>query len=501
VNRPALLSLALWALGCTDPAPAAPADAAAADLGAPADAATDLGAPADRPAAAPLPAVEGPPAMVDTNPDPSVVEVSLTAAAAEARFTGTLVTPVIAYNGSVPGPMLHARVGDRVIVHFQNDLDVATTVHWHGLRISDQMDGSPRIQRPVEPGGTFTYDFVVPEAGTFWYHAHVGAIEQVERGLYGPIVVHERAPPPFDRERLVVLDDVKLTAAGRISAFLESGPDVGRGRLGNTLLVNGSATPLAFAAPRNSVERWRIVNSADARSYLLELGGATMRVIATDGGLLPTPYETEALEVAPGQRYELEVRYEGGADAVELRALVATLDANDQVVNRPFLMARATVEGEVAARPAYVAPDVTLPFAEPSVREEWALALSGAAVNGGVEFTINGVAGHHPVDAGDGHAHVARRFEQMTPVAITLRSNVSPEHPFHLHGQFFQIVAPAARAEAEPGLKDTVLVRGNQPVTVLTYFDNPGRWMFHCHIAEHSERGMMGEVEVGVRQR
>lgn len=497
MKRPALLALAF--LGCTDP-PAAPSPA---DAAAPvdADAVVDLGAPADRPAAAPLPAIEGPPALVDSNPDPAVVEVSLTAAAAEARFTGALVTPVIAYNGSVPGPLLHARVGDRVIVHFQNDLAEPTTVHWHGLRISDQMDGSPRIQEPVAPGGTFTYDFVVPEAGTFWYHAHVGAIEQIERGLYGPIVVHERTPPPFDRERLIVLDDMKLTAAGRISAFLDSGPDVGRGRLGNTLLVNGTATPWAFTAPRHGVERWRIVNSADARSYVLQLVGATLRVIATDGGLLPAPYETDALEVAPGQRYELEVRYEGDAEAVELRALVATLDDNNQVVNRPFVMARGTVEGEVAPRPEYVAPDVQLPFADPSVREEWALALSGAPVDGGVEFTINGEAGHHPVDAGAGHAHFARRFTQMTPVAITLRSNVSPEHPFHLHGQFFQIVAPAARAEAEPGLKDTVLVRGNQPVTVLTYFDNPGRWMFHCHISEHSERGMMGEIEVGVRQR
>lgn len=500
----AALSALLVALGCSDPTPAPPTMDASASADVVEDIATDVGGDlVDVPPVPPLPAVEGPAAFADQNPDPSVVEVSLTASAAEARFSGELQTPVLAYNGTVPGPLLHARVGDRVIVHFRNDLDEPTTVHWHGLRISDQMDGSPRIQSPVEPGGSFTYDFVVPEAGTFWYHAHVGTIEQVERGLYAPIVVHERQPPPVDRERLLVLDDVRLTASGRISTFLTSGPDVGRGRLGNTLLVNGSATPWAFEAPRNGVERWRIVNASDARTFTLELVGATLRVIGTDGGLLPAPYETESLDVAPGQRFELEVRYEApeAQTEVQLRAMVLTLDANDQVVTRPFPLARATLVGEVTPRKPYAPPAVTLPHTDPTVREDWSLALNGAVVDGGVEFTINGVAGHHPVDAGGTHDHAARRFTQMTPVAITLRSMVSPEHPFHLHGQFFQIIAPAARAAAEPGLKDTVLVRGIEPVTVLTWLENPGRWMYHCHIAEHSERGMMGEIEVGPRQR
>ncbi len=502
--RRAAIGLSVVA-GCSDPVSATPS---AVDAGlvmdvavdAPVDVASDL---VDVSVVPPLPPLEGPPVLVDTNPDPTVVEVSLTASAAEANFTGTLRTPVLAYNGTVPGPLLHARVGDRVIVHFQNDMDVPHTVHWHGLRISDQMDGSPRIQQPVEPGGSFTYDFVVPEAGTFWYHAHVNSIEQIERGLSGSIVVHERQPPPVDRERVIVLDDVRLTAAGRIGAFLDSGPDVGRGRLGNTLLINGSATPWAFEAPRNSVERWRIINSANARSYTLELVGATIRVIGTDGGLLPTPYETESLDIAPGQRFELEVRYEAPAEQNEvlLRAMVLTLDANDQVVTVPFPMARVSLVGEVPVRKPYVAPKVTLPFTDPTVMETWSLALSGGQVDGGVEFTINGAAGHHLVDAGGPHDHASRLFQQMTPVAITLRSNVSPEHPFHLHGQFFQIIAPASRAAEEPGLKDTVLVRGAQSVTVLTYLENPGRWMYHCHISEHSERGMMGEIEVGPRQR
>jgi FtsP/CotA-like multicopper oxidase with cupredoxin domain len=165
------------------------------------------------------------------------------------------------------------------------------------------------------------------------------------------------------------------------------------------------------------------------------------------------------------------------------------------VEDRDFTLAEVTFEGEVEPRPTWVAPRVTLPSTGPIGQLTRTWALSGRVVDAGVEFTINGRAGVGHGSHAPG-AELVDRVAQGTPVRITLRSDVSPEHPFHLHGQFFQIVSPAARAADEPGLKDTVLVRGNEPVTVLTWYENPGRWMFHCHIAEHAERGMMGEVVV-----
>ena len=444
----------------------------------------------------PLPEVEGLTPLSDLDPDPHVVEVDLVARPHEVALLAGNPTKMLTYNDQLPGPLLHARVGDRVVVHFKNELTEPTIVHWHGLRIADTMDGSPVLSKPIEPGGTFDYDFVVPDAGTYWYHTHSNQIQQLERGLYGAIVVHEKEPPVFSKERLFVGDDIRLGATNQVSPFLKSGPDIGAGRVGNLLLVNGQVingegTPLKLTIPRGGIERWRFVLATNALAYGLRIKGADARVIATDGGLLPKPFALDRVEIAPGQRYDFEVRPTADAKEVVLEALIDVLDANNMVVEQAFPLAKATVEGEVtSAEPVY--PTITLPSTDVTAENlDWKLA--GALVAGKVEFTINGMAG----SATDPHDHLLlHTFEQNQPMRITLRSTVSPAHPFHIHGQFFQILKRAGKAVDEPGLRDTVHVRGNESVTILGYFDNPGRWMVHCHISEHAENGMMADIQV-----
>ncbi|APR87266.1 Multicopper oxidase [Minicystis rosea] len=446
----------------------------------------------------PLPTVEGVATLEDLNPDPHVLEVNLVARENLVPLLKGFKTSLFNYNDLFPGPMLHARVGDRIIVHFKNDLEEETVVHWHGLRISDTMDGSPMLQNPVKPGETFTYDFVVPDAGTFWYHTHLHQIEQFERGLYGTIVVHEKDAPVFSAERLFVGDDIRLNDTNnQVAPFETSGPDVGMGRVGNMLVVNGQLVndddgPVALTIPRGAIERWRFVLATNSLAYALRIRGADARVIATDGGLLPAPFALDRVEIAPGQRYDFEVRPQADATEVVLEALIDVLDENNNVVEAPFPLARATIEGEVQAQePVY--PAITLPKTDVTA-EELSWKLSGGVVGGKVEFTINGEAGY----VGEGHDHVLiHTFEQNVPVKITIDSNVSPAHPFHIHGQFFQIIARGGKPVNEPGLRDTVHVRGNQPATILGYFENPGRWMVHCHISEHSEGGMMADIQVG----
>ncbi|MFT7521863.1 MAG: FtsP/CotA-like multicopper oxidase with cupredoxin domain, partial [Kiritimatiellia bacterium] len=176
----------------------------------------------DEPEAAvevPKPTVWGPQALVDQDPDFDVVEVVLTADETTVDWMDGGSTPVWSYNGVVPGPIIQAWVGDTVRVIFTNNLDEPTTIHWHGLRIDNLMDGVPAVQDPVQPGETFTYEFVVPDAGSYWYHPHVRSDIQVESGLQGTLVVHEREPLAYDMDRYFVIDDVLLTDSGQPYAF------------------------------------------------------------------------------------------------------------------------------------------------------------------------------------------------------------------------------------------------------------------------------------------
>jgi FtsP/CotA-like multicopper oxidase with cupredoxin domain len=458
----------------------------------------DFAQPPDMPVpVALLPKINGLIELEDINPDPDIVEVNLSAQAAMAQLQSGAKTAVLSYNGLLPGPLIHAKVGDRVIVHFNNKLDEKTLIHWHGLRISDQMDGSPMLQNPILAGESFTYDFVVPDSGTFWYHTHYSQIEQLERGLYGALVVHEANPPQFESEHLVVLDDVRLDDLNQIAPFQTSGHDVGAGRVGNALLINGTSSPLSWSIPRGSVQRWRIILASNALSYGLRTRGGVVRVIATDGGFLPQPFTLDRIEIAPGQRYELEVEAAEGAAEVVLEALILVSDGKGGVIDQPFTLASAAVvepQEPALARPQY--PAVELPAVDAQMAQlEW--RLSGAVVNNRVEFTINEKAIFIPNGPMDHAGHMLlEMFTRNKPVRITIKSDVSPAHPFHFHGQFFQIVARNGAPVVEPGLRDTVEVRGRESVTIVSYFENPGEWMVHCHIAEHGENGMMADILV-----
>ena len=432
----------------------------------------------------PLQVIEGFHELEDMNDDPTIVEVELVASLGQAELTPGTLTDVMTFNGSTPGPLLHARVGDRVIVHFRNDLPEATTIHWHGLRISDQMDGNPRIQNPVEPGGSFTYDFVLPEAGTYWYHPHANTIEQVERGLYGAIVVGEEEAPVFTTERMITLDDIRLDTNGQIAPFATAGHDIVHGRAGNALLTNGSTESLTGTTSVGAIERWRLVNTANARVMKVSVVGASWRIVGTDGGLLPASYTTDALELTVGQRYDLEVRVDGSAPTVELVSHVLA-DNGGVVEEVPMIVGSWAVDGEVQTdEPWY--PLQELP-AIPTETTLQPIKLSGSNEGGQVVFTINDVPGDQLEDL---------VFAQGQPVTMEVTNDIGPFHPFHLHGQFFQVLTRGGLPANEPGLKDTVQIGAFETVQIVTTFDNPGMWMYHCHIGSHADNGMMAHMVV-----
>lgn len=426
----------------------------------------------------PAPEVLGASLLADENPDPLIFEANLVAAPHRKTLDDGTNLEMWLYNGQFPGPLVDVRVGQRVIIHFRNELELPTTIHWHGLRISSEMDGNPRIQDPVEPGGTFTYDFVVPEAGTFWYHPHIKANEQVERGLYAPFIVREAAEVVWDVERAFIVDDM-LLSGGDFALFLASHSEEMHGRHGNVLVTNGHVEPGTGEATQGQVERWRFINPANARTMRLRISGAEFRVIGTDGGGVSEAYTTPSVLISPGQRYDVEVRYPD-AGLVVLESLVEVL-VGDFIQVEPITLFTATVSASELPVPEWRFQPRDLPRARRSDRR---VTLELDARNGpnGLEWLINGAS----------HAHEPLfTFKKGDIVDFTISNLAGPEHPFHLHGQFFEIFPGDTPETDQPGLKDVVLVPGLSDLRVRAYLDNPGEWMMHCHILEHAELGMM----------
>jgi FtsP/CotA-like multicopper oxidase with cupredoxin domain len=190
-------------------------------------------------------------------------------------------------------------------IEFTNRLPEPTVIHWHGLRIPAAMDGTEIVQRPIQPGETFTYRFTPPDAGTFWYHPHLNETEQLEKGLYGALIVRAADELTLDDEKVLVFDDLRVDKSGQIATF-GGLMDRHNGREGNVRLINGTSEPeLTIAAAQ--IERWRIVNASSARYVRLSLGGLPFQIIGTDGGLIEAPVTVTEVLLPAADRVELAV--------------------------------------------------------------------------------------------------------------------------------------------------------------------------------------------------
>jgi len=235
--------------------------------------------------------------LKDTNPQKDVVEVVLTAREGNVSYINGVSTKVYTYNGIVPGPMIKAKVGDTLIVHFYNQLPEETTVHWHGLELPANMDGSSIAQNPVQPGGYFRYEFKLLRAATYWYHPHIRGNEQVELGLHGTLVVRDKKQDKAlgipKKSTVLVLDDVLLDDNFNVADPLPTDPlaraeMIVNGREGNTLLVNGKVNPIKNVR-NGKPQRLRIVNTSNSRFMRVSIPGHQLHRIGGDGGLLETP--------------------------------------------------------------------------------------------------------------------------------------------------------------------------------------------------------------------
>ena len=434
-----------------------------------------------------------PPLLRNLSRKPGTVEVALTASARRLARVPGKVTEAYTFNGSVPGPTLELYEGDRVIVHFRNDLPEATTIHWHGLHIPAVMDGSPL--HPVAPGASYDYVFTIKPgtAGTYWYHPHpdVRSGYQIAKGLFGAVIVRARDDPlRAIPERLLILSDNRFHADGSVD-FAEPQSAQGQidevnGREGDVLFVNGQISP-AVHLRSGEVQRWRVINVAAARVYRLALAGHTLLHVGSDGGLFERPVEVREIDVANSERVEVLVR---GTGAPGERVALQTLPYDRYVPQtrpRDWQLARDLLTVSFSMEPPMVSAPV------PSMLRHIVRLDSTAATARHVIVLSQGLINGKMMDM--------HRVDVRAPLGATeiweIENVVGMDHPFHLHGFQFQVLERGGKPEPFPSWKDVVNVRKHESARIIVRYDDfPGMWMFHCHILDHEDHGMMGILEV-----
>lgn len=418
---------------------------------------------------------------VDLDPAPDSVRIDLTAKPASLSVRPGTMTEVWTYNGQLPGPVIRAKVGDRLTVRLTNSLPEPTTIHWHGVRVPAEMDGLT----PVKPGETFEYSFQLLDAGTFWYHPHVNSSAQVGFGLYGAIVVEDPEQPALADELVIVLSDASIDPSGRLAPGDQNGwfGDY-FGRESDLLLVNGRVAPSVILRA-GLPQRWRLINAARAKFYRLAIPGIEMIRVGGDGGLLEHPETIEELTLTPGERADVLVRV-GSPNGGGL--VVIAKDANRLHIpgaqpDHELMRIEVSQDAKVDAP----SPPATLRHIDAlDIRDALAQRLE-LMEKPGPAGTVLGINGKTGAESSPIHASVE------TTEVWEIVNSTKFDHPFHLHGFFFQLLSVDDVAVAKREWKDTINVQPGKRLKLGIPFDNrPGMWMFHCHILDHADLGMMG---------
>ncbi len=408
------------------------------------------------------------------------------------------------YNKQSPGPEIRVKRGERVRVRLVNNLEEPTSIHWHGIRITNAMDGvSGLTQEAVKPGETFEYDFIAPDAGTYWYHAHNRSWNQVARGLYGTLIVEEDMPA-FDRDHdlTLVVDDWRLNRKGMLDVdSIGSLMDWSHGgRLGNWLTVNGAVRP-TFKLNAGESYRLRFINASNARVFEIDPARFDARVLAFDGQALPSPVspDTGALMIGSAQRVDYLLTPETGKDL--------SIEELSGEAPYPFISFSVRDAGASALQAPMLSQNI-LPEPDHDNARSFKLHMSGGAMGGGGEIIYQGkkLAGGDfrrtgQVWAFNGIANLAAepffKVRRGDTVSIEVLNNTVFMHAMHVHGHHFRILEGDENlpTHVKPW-RDTFMIVPRQTKTIVFVADNPGKWLFHCHMLEHAAAGMNTWFEV-----
>lgn len=447
-------------------------------------------------------------------------------------------TVMFGYNGQYPGPLIQGPKDATLVVRVTNEIQMPTTIHWHGVRLDNAFDGVPGVtQDPIEQGESFTYEVHVPDAGMFWYHPHMREDVQQDLGLFGNLLVTSPDPDyygPVNREEVFVLDDMLFDDQGALPWGDSAPTHALMGRFGNVMMVNG-ITDYELEARRGEVVRFYLTNVANTRTFNVTFGDARVKVVASDVGRYEREQWVKSVVIAPAERYVVDVRF-GASGTVAIRNTIQAINhvrgefyphvdtlamvaVSDEAVTDDLGEAFSTlrthhevVEDIDAFRPHFDrAPDHELvttvriqDLPNPIVQAmemdtlyvppmEWNDAMpmmNWLSTGEQVEWILRDVATGKENDEIDDW-----RFRVGDVVKIrvfnTPRSFHPMNHPFHVHGQRFLVVSMDGIENPNLVWKDTAIVPVGSTMDILVDMSNPGTWMAHCHIAEHLHSGMM----------
>ncbi|PWE29562.1 multicopper oxidase family protein [Pararhodobacter marinus] len=427
--------------------------------------------------------------------------MAMTIQPARYALEGTVTEGMISLSPDAPPPVLRLRRGVEFVAEVTNQAEDYTAMHWHGLRIRNDMDGVPYLtQVPMGPGDRYRYAFTPMDAGTFWYHPHCNTMDQMARGLTGVLIVEDDEDPGFDLDLPVNLRDWRLGDDSQFIDLYTARGAARAGTFGTVMTANWAQDPI-YDAPAGGLVRLRLAATDTTRVYRLHLPGAEGRVIALDGHPVIDPVGWPApdapLILGPGQRADLAIRMPAGEGA-ELALL------NEQPGGpRSLLRLRATGEDlghaldDLRPLTANALPEPDLDNAE-LIEFVFGWSPDDAPVNNGFCGTLGYTFWSINREAWPGDASASDPLavlERGRTYILRLRNESPNDHPIHLHGMIFKPIASNRREVAQNWL-DTAMLLEEETMDVVLVADNPGDWAFHCHVIEHQKTGLTGYLRV-----
>lgn len=410
---------------------------------------------------------------------------------------------VLGYGDGILSPTIKVSNGQTVNIDFQNQLEEISNIHWHGLIIPENMDGHP--QNKVNPGGSFTYQFTINQrAGTYWFHPHPHLLtaKQVFKGLAGMFIVNDAEEtalnlPSGEFELPIIIQDKRIYSDGSLNYSPES-TDVMSGYFGDYVCVNGSWSP--YHNIKTKIYRFRILNGSNARAYDLSFSnGQSFYVIGSDGGLLASTQTVGSLMLSPGERADVLVDFSTSAVGTEIYLQNNSFNGGESQGQELFKILKF-----------FVGEQVTETFSIPAALSALTLIPAASSVKTrSFEIANNHSGGHGGAGSGSsaslhkigGKSFDMNRIDETVSAGTTEiwefdNSNGEDLHPMHLHGIHFQVLSRTGGRGIvlphEGGWKDTVLcMPGEKVKIIMTFPNNPGKFVFHCHNLEHEDSGMM----------